>query len=239
MIILSCETSTLLGSVAVLEDGAVIGYEESMRQGSHSDMLNIFIEKALAQAQRKLSDVDVFVSGIGPGSFTGIRISLNTIKSFGYCYRKPVIGVNSLKTLALENIKTVSGTEYEKCPVISMINAYKNMAYVSTHQLKNGELIELKAPEVVRVQNLSGYITEESVICGDAFKTYEAYLTSELKSKMIRPAQVVDEPTAAAAARWAHDHLETKQNWNELIPLYLRASEAEENLKGIKYQPLN
>lgn len=238
MIVLACETSTLLGSVAVLENGNLIGYEESMRQGSHSDMLNIFIERALEKANRKLIDVDLFVSGIGPGSFTGIRISLNTIKSFGYCHHKPVVGVNSLKTLALENKKTVVGSEYEKYPIISMINAYKNMSYVATHQFQNGDLIEVKPPEVVRVQNLSSYITEKSVICGDGFKTYEAYLNNELKLKMIRPNQIVDEPTAAAAALWANEHTEAKQNWNELVPLYLRSSEAEENLKGIKYQPL-
>lgn len=239
MIILACETSTLLGSVAVLEDEKILSYEESMRQGSHSDALNIFIEKALLKSGKKLSDVDLFATGVGPGSFTGIRISLNTIKTLAYCFNKPVVGINSLHTLATQAAATFSDKKFEKNSIISMINAYKNMVYVATYKIEKGILIEIKKPEVVRVQSLGSYITEKSVVCGDGFAVYEKYLPENSKQNIVRIADISDEPHAKNTGLLALQNSHHKQSWNQLVPLYLRASEAEENLHGIKYQPLN
>jgi tRNA threonylcarbamoyladenosine biosynthesis protein TsaB len=237
MIILASETSTLLGSVAVVENGHVIASEESMRQGSHSDVLNVFIENALIKAHKKLSDVDLFVSGIGPGSFTGIRVSVNTIKSLAYCFNKPVFGVTSLHSLAFQAHAFKKSPEFEKKQVISIINAYKNMVYVATYKPENGVLTELKKPEVIRVQELPNYIIEKSIICGDGFAAYEKYFSEDLKRNIIRVEGISDESRAQNLAQIA---LNTHglQKWNELVPLYLRASEAEENLQGIKYKPL-
>lgn len=234
MIVLACETSTLLGSVAVVEDGRVLASEESFRRGSHSDMLNIFVEKALAAAGKKLADVDLFASGIGPGSFTGIRISLNTVKSLAYCFQKPVAGVSSLHTLAHQALSG-AGTE----PVIAMINAYKNMVYTATYRREGGQTVEVKKPEVLRVQNLADYLgdgPEEYLVCGDGYPTYEKFLADEVKARLRRRPEIPDEPHARTLGLLA-----PAQNpllWSQLLPLYLRASEAEENLKGIKYQPL-
>lgn len=246
MIILACETSTLLGSVAVLENNKVLSCEESMRQNSHSEVLNLFIEKALEKSGKKLSDVDLFVTGIGPGSFTGIRICLNTIKTLAYCFNKPVIGINSLQSLAAQAFNAEAFTtetlensnEFKNYPVISMINAYKNMVYVATHRFENKTLIEVKKPEVVRVQNLAEYISEKSIICGDGYPTYEKYIPESAVQNILRFASVSDEPHAKTLAALAFQFNHLEQSWNNLIPLYLRASEAEENLKGIKYQPL-
>jgi tRNA threonylcarbamoyladenosine biosynthesis protein TsaB len=237
MIILATETSTLLGSVAVVENGQVLATEESLRQGSHSDVLNVFIEKALLKAHKKLSDIDLFVSGIGPGSFTGIRVSVNTIKSLAYCFNKPVLGVTSLHSLAFQAHALNKQPEFKKKQVISMINAYKNMVYVATYKPENEILIELKKPEVIRVQELPNYILEKSIICGDGFAAYEKYFSEDLKKNIIRIADISDESRAQSLAQLALKN-SGLQKWNELVPLYLRASEAEENLQGIKFKPL-
>ena len=238
MIILSCETSTLLGSVALIENETVLATEESMRQGSHSDVLNVFVQKVLLKSGKKLSDVDLFVSGVGPGSFTGIRISVNTIKSYAYCHSKPVASVNSLASLAYGSHLANLESEFRNLPVVSMINAYKNMCYVATYQFENSQIIEVKKPEVVRVQNMDGYIEKNSLVCGDGFSTYQKFFPQSLLEKIQRTDKVSDEPHALTNALISARGFVKKQTWNELMPLYLRASEAEENLQGIKYQPL-
>ena len=238
MTILACETSTLLGSVAILEDGTLLSFEESMRQGSHSDVLNVFIEKALNTAGKTLADIDYFACGIGPGSFTGLRISLNTIKTLAYCHQKPVIGISSLQTLAFQSASQKKSAEFSNIPIVSMINAYKNMVYVATYSPGPIELQELKPPEVIRVQNLGEYITEKSLVCGDGYQAYQKFFPQILSEKMIRLQDVSDEPAAKNLARLAEKNSSLHQPWNHLLPLYLRASEAEENLLGIKYQPL-
>ena len=238
MIVLACETSTLLGSVAVIENGLVLATEESLRQGSHSDVLNTFIEKTLQKSGKKLTDIDLFVSSVGPGSFTGIRISVNTVKTLAFCHNKPVLGLSSLQVLAEQARLSILENKLENTSIVSMINAYKNMCYVATFEAQKTGLIELKKPEVVRVQNLAGYIDKKSVISGDGFATYQEFFPQELKDRCVRIENLSDEPHAKTLGVLASQKGHTTQNWNELLPLYLRASEAEENLQGIKYQPL-
>jgi len=236
MIILACETSTLLASVAIFKDENLLAYKESLRQSSHSDVLNLYIDDVLKEANLKqpglkLSDIDLFVSGIGPGSFTGIRISLNTIKTFAYCFNKPVLSVNSLENLAWL-------CPNENKPIVSMLNAYKNMVYVATYKKENDKLVTLKEPDVVRVQNLNQYITENVVVVGDGYTAYAKFFDQKLNSFISRNANASDDPKALAAQHFVKQNNLQPTHWSELLPLYLRASEAEENLKGIKYQPL-
>ncbi len=238
MIVLACETSTLLGSVAIIENDKILAFEESPRQGSHSDVLNVFIERTLLKAQKKLTDIDVFASGIGPGSFTGIRISLNTVKTLAYCFNKPVLGINSLNVLAAQCSVFNSADNFSSLPIVAMINAYKNMVYIATYRTEKGELIETKSPEVIRVQNLESYITRKSVVSGDGFNTYVKYFSERLLENCVRIPDLPDEPHAQMLGLLAAKKTLVAHPWNQLLPLYLRASEAEENLLGIKFQPI-
>lgn len=231
MIFLCCESSTLLGSVAVFKDQTLLAYRESPRQGSHSDVLNVFTQQVLDEAKLNLVDIDLFVSGIGPGSFTGIRISLNAIKTFAYCFNKKVLGINSLEILAEQCPK------YD-LPIIAMINAYKNMVYIATFEKSNGSFLCSKAPEVVRVQNLDQYIKAPVYVVGDGYLVYQKYFSPQIHKLIQRPEASHDEPSARAVAEIVLRQATFSKHWSELLPLYLRASEAEENIKGIKFQPL-
>jgi tRNA threonylcarbamoyladenosine biosynthesis protein TsaB len=236
MIVLACETSTLLGSVAVVKDQAVLASVDSFRQGSHSDVLNMHIEAVLKEARINLNDIDLFASGLGPGSFTGIRISLNTIKTFAFCFDKPCVGVDSLRTLA-EQLRPQA---LQDKPLVAMINAYKNMVYIATYRKRSdGSLIIVKDPSVVRVQNLNSYLESQSYVVGDGYSAYQAYIDTHVAEKVIRPPVPQDEPHAKTLGLLALQKAKSQTTaWNELMPIYLRESEAEENIKGIKYQPL-
>lgn len=238
MILLTTESSTLLGSVALFKDQKVIAYHESLRQGSHSDVLNLFIEKVLTESGVKLSDVDLFAAGIGPGSFTGIRISVNTIKTLAYCHNKNVVGVNSLENLAWLNFNLNPDLQQTENQLIAMINAYKNMVYIASFKFEANKLICIKEPEVVRVQNLAQYIQKKSIVVGDGYLTYQRYFSNEINKLVIRLDSLQDEPNAKSLGEIVLQNPNRQGHWSELLPLYLRASEAEENLKGIRYQAL-
>lgn len=235
MIILSCETSTLLGSVAIHKDGQLLSQKSLFRQGSHAEALNVLIQDCLAEAKISLKDVDHFVTGLGPGSFTGIRISFNTVKTFSEIFNKEMAGIDSLKSLAYLNKDLALSLNYSE--IACAINAFKNMVYIATYKIENNSLVETRPPQVVRVQELNAFITKPIFFVGDAFSAYENYLTKNCQGKLIRNANAHDYPTAVAVGYLAG--LENKFfHWSNLLPLYLRASEAEENLSGIKYQPL-
>lgn len=235
MILLSCETSTLLGSVAIHKDGQLLSQKSLFRQGSHAEALNVLIQDCLTEAKISLKDVDHFVTGLGPGSFTGIRISFNTVKTFSEIFNKDMAGVDSLKSLAYLNQDLA--LSLNQTEIACALNAFKNMVYIATYKIENNSLVETRPPQVVRVQELNSFIMKPILFVGDAFSAYENYLIKNCSDKLIRNSSAHDYPTAVAVGHLAG--LENKFfHWSKLLPLYLRASEAEENLNGIKYQPL-
>lgn len=236
MKILACDTSTLLGSVAVSDGSRVLSSRALQRTNSHTDTINGMITECLNEAGLTLKDIDVFASGLGPGSFTGIRISLNTIKTFAYIHQKPAAGLDSLLMMA-DQAKDKS--EF----ITPMINAFKNMVYIAEYQSVNNQLIVVKPAQVVRVQDLKSFINPQSLILGDGFTTYEAYFKTHLPFDLIRNAESLDFPQANTLCHIIGQKNESeisdqKYHWSNLVPIYLRASEAEENLSGIKFQPL-
>ena len=236
MKILACDTSTLLGSVAVSDGSRVLSSRAIQRAGSHTDTINGMILDCLKEANLTLKDIDMFASGLGPGSFTGIRISLNTIKTFAYIHQKPAVGLDSLLMMA-DQAKDKS--EF----ITPMINAFKNMVYIAEYQSVNNQMVVVKPPQVVRVQDLKSFVNPKSLILGDGYTTYENYFKSHIPFEMIRNPESSDFPHANTLChiigqKNQADLADQKYHWSNLVPIYLRASEAEENLSGIKFMPL-
>jgi len=226
MIILACETSTLLGSVALIKDSDVLFEKQLLRQGSHTEILNQFISEGLDVANLKLKDIDCFTTGLGPGSFTGLRISLNTIKSFGYAHNKPVFGVDSLYNLAFLNKNLISinhSTDPINQPrrITAMINAYKNMVYIADYEVIKNQVKEIKPPQVVRVQQLEQFIDQKTWVVGDGFDAYEKYFSESLKQNIIRSENSLDHPTATSLALISilPENQKKYFQWNQLQPI--------------------
>lgn len=240
MKILACDTSTLLGSVAISDGPRMLASRSIQRAGSHSDTLNGMITECLQESNLQLKDIDVFATGLGPGSFTGIRISLNTIKTLAYVYNKPVVGLDSLFMMAEQ-------AQHQAEFITPMINAFKNMVYIAEYQSisehDGKKIITVKAPQVVRVQDLKIFLNPKSLVLGDGYVAYESYLKDSVPFNIIRDERNLDSPLANTMCQvFGHkkiaDLQQNQHHWSTLLPLYLRASEAEENLNGIKYMPL-
>ncbi len=263
--ILAVETSTNLGGVSFLEDDNVLYLQTSSEQKKHSELVHYFIERGLAEKNLKLADFDIFAVSSGPGSFTGIRVAVNTGKSFSYIHKKPLIGISSLVCLAFQNIEEITSVSQSlKTPIshiFCMINAFKNMVYlakfhvnipslkktislqkkISSLDLINGLTFET-TPQVVPVKDLGKVITQPSWIIGDGFSTYNNFFPQETIPFLKRLGTSSDYPLASSLGILAYHHfsknyLSKTFEWNLFTPLYLRASEAEENKRGILYSP--
>lgn len=233
MKILAMETSTHLGGVAVVIDGHVVADEFSLRQKSHTEIISPFVDECLKKANLKLEDIDAFAVGQGPGSFTGIRVAANAGKTFSYSFNKPLVTIDSLVLLA----EQARGSAY---PVLSIINAYKNMVYLGLFDMTGGEPTYIKGPEAIPVRELSKHIDRDVTVVGDGWETYHEYFPEELAQKMHRPTEPRDYPEARTLALMSEKRALNKQtlDWKSFIPLYIRASEAEETKKGILISPL-
>lgn len=242
MKILALESSTAHGSVALLDGGDVKLQTSSQEQKSHSEIVHLFIEQGLTELKWKIADIDLFASTIGPGSFTGIRVSINSAKSFSFVFNKPIIGVDSLLNLAHMNMDILK-TSTETMLVTCMINAYKNMVYLGQYSLASDKMAVVTPPTVVRVQDLGTVIKDKTLVVGDGYLVYEPHLSEQIKPLFLRLNGLTDYPTASMTGRlaqqiWNEKKPDSTFEWNLISPLYLRASEAEENKKGIKYTPL-
>lgn len=131
MKILSLDTSSRICSVAILEDMQPI-YEQNIDdEKSHSQNLMPMIKKAFESTNLSLHDIDLFCVSKGPGSFTGIRIGISTIKAFVDVLEKKVIGVSSLEGLAYH----VKDKDY----VCSLIDANNDQVYYGLFQYQDNQ----------------------------------------------------------------------------------------------------
>ena len=100
-LILSVETATLSGSVAVSRGDEILGVVNGDASISHSNTLLGDVDKLLTQTQITLSQIDLFAVATGPGSFTGLRIGIATIKALAATLDRPTAGIPTLEAVAL------------------------------------------------------------------------------------------------------------------------------------------
>lgn len=102
VLILSLDTSSPSGSVAILRDDSTLGVISTRAEENYSSRIFRHLEFLLTDLTLKLHDFDVFAVSAGPGSFTGLRVGLTAAKGWAEVYRKPVVGVSSLAAVAFQ-----------------------------------------------------------------------------------------------------------------------------------------
>lgn len=237
MTVLALESSTMLGSVAIVRDGQVLCEVTSLRERSHSEVMNAFVDQCLEKVNLKLMDIDLFATGQGPGSFTGIRVSANIAKTYSYCFSKPMASVDSLANMATLNF---ADTKMQGKLVMPMINAYKNMVYTGIYRWTAEGVEAVLSPTAIPVRELKNFVKEPVWAVGDGWVDYHEFFHPDLKSLVNRSEESKDYPTAATLGVVA-ERLAKKGStldWKSFVPLYIRASEAEETKKGIFITPL-
>ena len=100
MLILSLDTSSPSGSVAILRDELTLGVISTRAEENYSSRIFRHLEFLLSDLTLKLADFDLFAVSAGPGSFTGLRVGLTAAKGWAEVYRKPVVGVSALEAVA-------------------------------------------------------------------------------------------------------------------------------------------
>lgn len=234
MRILAFESSTRLGGVALIQNGVCTHKKESLSQKSHSEILHQYTFEILNEAGLSLDDIDGFAAGIGPGSFTGIRVSVSTAKAFAYSTGKPLVGIDSLINLAFQNLKPGQ-------KILCLINAYKNMSYYAQFEFHPDSPKVLLEPHAIPMKDIKSILNGPVLVAGDGFSTYEKFLPESIKQLLIRPKDPKDLPTPEALGLLAHLQFQRHitLDWKSIKPLYIRSSEAEENQRGIVWSPLD
>lgn len=233
--ILAIDSSTQLASIALCMGGQIIFNEECFRQKSHSEWINNAVERTMAQLPGGWDALDLIAVTHGPGSFTGLRVATNLVKTLAYAKDKPIVSYSSLEILANQ-----AACIEEHPYILPAINAFKNMVFMALYKREsNGSLTNLVEPRAVDIDKLSEFVlsqiqpstpTKVQVI-GDGYASYKSYLDPEVHPHWLRTEAPLDHPLASTLVKLVNQNWLGLQlhHWRELVPTYIRASAAEEN----------
>ena len=228
MKILAVESSAVAASAALVEDGKLLG-EFFLNVGlTHSCTLMPMIDSLLRFADVSVQDVDLFAVTNGPGSFTGVRIGVSTVKGLAQPLEKPCVGLSTLWAMA----HNVRGTDALIC---CAMDARCRQVYTALFEERDGRIVRLTADDAVSLDDLSARLAaydREIVLVGDGAKLcYDAFKDTLPRLRLAPQAVRFQRASSAALAAWENrDDLQTVSA-AELSVSYLRPSQAERERK--------
>ena len=220
MLILAFESSARAASVALVEDGRLISQYSQCSGLTHSRTLLPMAEDMLKNAELTLDKVDLFAVAHGPGSFTGIRIGVSTVKGLAWAADKPCVGVSTLEAMAWHGL-AAGGLV---CPVM---DARRAQVYNALFRIENGTPVRLCEDRPIALSQLAEELRDlnaPAFLIGDGAELAEKYLREQGLACTVAPENLRWQ-SAWGVAMAAMD--KTPGNADALLPVYLRLSQAE------------
>ena len=220
MLILAFESSARAASVALVEDGRLISQYSQCSGLTHSRTLLPMAEDMLKNAELTLDKVDLFAVAHGPGSFTGIRIGVSTVKGLAWAADKPCVGVSTLEAMAWHGL-AAGGLV---CPVM---DARRSQVYNALFKVENGKPVRLCEDRPIALSQLAEELRDlnaPAFLIGDGAELAEKYLREQAIPCTVAPENLRWQ-SAWGVAMAAMD--KTPGNADALLPVYLRLSQAE------------
>ena len=221
MKILAMDSSAVAASVALCEDERLLGEYTICNGNTHSQTLLPMTEELLSRFGITTDDVDLFAVSNGPGSFTGVRIGVATLKGLAFGKDKPCVGVSTLEALA-HNLAVTDGLI---CPVM---NARRNQVYTALFRAKNGNLERLLPDSAMAITELDAILCEygEPIrLVGDGY----GVTVPILKTPILPVPDRLRHQSAYSVAQVARSSYE-RGNFTsdtQTVATYLRPSQAE------------
>jgi tRNA threonylcarbamoyladenosine biosynthesis protein TsaB len=218
--ILALDTTTNYLTLGLGDEKGI--YEYRLEVGRRmSIVLTRTIERALGALEWSIGDINYFACGIGPGSFTGVRMGLATIKGLAWSLHKPVIGVSTLDILA-RNVNT------EEKTIFPIIDAKRNLIYCSAYRIINGRQKRVMPYMLLNEHEFLGKARHNSIILGDAVALYKESIVMNIKG-----AQVLGKdywyPRPGNIISLAREQIRQKDynNASGVLPIYLYPKECQ------------
>lgn len=228
MRILGIDTATMISGIGVVEQGEVLADLRYDVKLTHSEVLLSYINTLLKDLSLKLEELDGFSVSIGPGSFTGLRIGLATVKGLGFASGKPVVGVPTLDALAFLS----RGCRY---PVVPVLDAKKYQIYAAVYDTQDNTLKRKTSYLVVDIVELIKRIPKEVAFTGPGIKVFRSELKKIMgrKAHFIRGEKSLPSGAVVAYLGWEKLKKNRKEDLTSLVPIYVRKSEAELKFRNV------
>ena len=242
MKILAIDTSSKICGVTIVENEKVLIKLINDDEKTHSVKLMPMIDKAFKDTNLSLDDISLLACCIGPGSFTGVRIGIATIKAFSDVKNIPVVGITSLESLAY-NVKQISKPTSLIC---SLIDAKNENVYCGLYNFSNNfNYANIFAENIdITISKISNIINEKQftdiIFVGDGSKIYKEKLENSFKNSIFAT-ENYDVQNIISIANIAFNKYNNGEygNSSSLSPIYLKKSQAEREFEEkIKILPM-
>lgn len=217
MKILAIDTSSEICGVCILEDNNLIDDNSISNGMTHSENLMPLISEILERNNLKITDIELIACTVGPGSFTGIRIGISTIKALAEVNNIKIAGITSLEVLA----GNISNADVK----VSIIDARNDQVYCGIFDNENNLIEDMIADSIDNtILKLKRY---NNIVCvGNGADKHKDLLKSQISNlefcdDNIQKAEIVGK---LGYKRFLNDDLKTA---DEILPKYLRKSQAE------------
>ena len=219
MIILALDTSGPSAGVAVMREAELIYEATVINALTHSVNIMPMVEEALLRSGLAIGDVSLFAAVVGPGSFTGVRIGVATVKAMAQALNIPCIGVNALEALA----RGLGGTPRLVCPIRdARVHQVYGAAFRDGRRVMEDRV--LKLPDYLDKIRLLG---DAFCFVGDGVWPLRDEIAQLLGEKAGFAPGHLNQLKAGAAASLAWEHRDQSGDAHALLPYYLRAPQAE------------
>jgi tRNA threonylcarbamoyladenosine biosynthesis protein TsaB len=161
MRILSIDTTSPWGSVALVRDAEVLG-EVRLREETHSQAVFVAIDLLLRMLGLAPLDVDAYAVATGPGSFTGVRVGVSAVQGLALASERPCLGLTSLQGLAAK-------MRHEAALLVPMVDAYREQVYAAVY---DPQLSLRQEPHVADPDVLAAAMPEGAAFLGDGSLRY-------------------------------------------------------------------
>jgi tRNA threonylcarbamoyladenosine biosynthesis protein TsaB len=215
MRLLAVETSTLAGGAALLDGDRIVAEHLSDVRVTHSERLLLAIDRLLGDAGWTPRQLDGLAVAIGPGSFTGLRIGLSTVKGLALALGAPVATVPTLDAMA-------AGLPFAALPVCPVLDARKGEVYTSFYRWKGNGMRREWEYLALAPDDLAARLHEPVILLGEgAVHVRSSYV------ELAPPHRRLPSPATVAVLGAERLRAGDVVPAAELVPLYLRPSEAE------------
>ncbi len=229
MKILGVDSTATSASAAIYSDGKILSVNFSNTGLTHSQTLLSMIDSALKNAGVDIKDIDVFAVSNGPGSFTGVRIGVSAVKGLAQPLNKKCVPISTLKVIA----KPLENTG---CYAVAVMDARCNQVYTAQFDCSAGfeRVTEDAAMTIDELTVDLKKVTQPIVLIGDGAQVTYNKMKDEIPGVVMAPLSIRYQSAASvaliAAESLERDEQEAKTA-NDILPDYLRLSQAERELK--------
>ncbi|HTY80303.1 MAG TPA: tRNA (adenosine(37)-N6)-threonylcarbamoyltransferase complex dimerization subunit type 1 TsaB [Candidatus Bathyarchaeia archaeon] len=218
MRLLAVESATLSGGAALLDGDRLLGEVTLNIAITHSERLLAAVDRLLADCGMAAADLEGLAVSVGPGSFTGLRVGLATVKGLSMALDLPVAPVPTLDALAAR-------VPFADAPVCPILDARKGEVYLSLYRWRGDRMCREREYEALPPRIAAAGIAAPTILLGDGIEACRPWLPEHVR---IAPT-ALRLPSAATVGELGHATLAAGAGVDaeSLTPLYLRPSEAE------------